>query len=54
MTTETNIENEEGYFSEPPPRWLESMAILAAVIVLLSISGLAMLGMAFLLVVNGY
>lgn len=52
--SESNIENEEGYFSAPPPRWLESLAVVAGVIALLAISGMAMLGTAFLLVLNGY
>lgn len=40
-------------FKARPPKWLERLAVLAGIITLLAISGMAMLGAAFLLVLNG-
>lgn len=40
------------FFKDPPPKWLERLAVLAGIITLLAISGMAMLGAAFLLVIS--
>lgn len=40
-------------FKDPPPKWLERLAVLAGIITLLAISGMAMIGAAFVIVLNG-
>lgn len=53
--SETNIENEADYYYDPPPPvWLERLAIIGGILTLLLIGGMAMVGAAFLLVLNGY
>lgn len=41
-------------FDNSPPRWMIRLAIIGGVLTLMSISAMAMIGTAFLLVVNGY
>lgn len=53
-SSESNIENEPGYYTTPPSKWLERLIIFFCALTLLLMSGMAMVGAAFLLVINGY
>lgn len=52
--SETDIENDDEYRTTIPPKWLERAAIAFGVAALLMLTGAAMVGAAFLLVLNGY
>lgn len=52
--SDTGIENDHGYHTQPPPKWLEKMAIVAGALTLLMLGSMAMVGAAFLLALNGY